>query len=137
MAAGLAECVLVPGTLGGAAFEKVFFCASTKLGQRSGLLGANGSGMRRGPLGGTLSLRNDKFPLTGFWFCGLVGDDERRTLSFRNDKVTLLGHVFAEYGLRVIYLCAMTNSPSTPWVLRVELRPRGLKPALQDEFVVT
>ena len=92
--------------------------------------------MRRGPLGGTLSLRNDKVPLTGSWLCGL-GHDERRTLSFRNDKVTMLGHVFAEYGLRVIYLCAMTNSPSTPWVLRVELRPQGLKPPLQDEFVVT
>ena len=91
MAAGLAECVLVPGTLGGAAFEKVFFCASTKLGQRSGLLGADGSGIRRGPLGGTLSLRNDKFPLTGFWFCGLAGGDERRTLLFRDNKVPAFG----------------------------------------------
>jgi hypothetical protein len=38
-----------------------------------------------------LSLRNDKFPLTGFWFCGLGVDDERRTLSFRNDKVPVPG----------------------------------------------
>ena len=100
MVAGLAEGVLVPGTPGGAAFEKVFFCASTKLGQRSGLLGANGSGMRRGPLGGTLSLRNDKFPLTGT----LLGERMAVNLSVRNDKFFGVEGALSQLALQTVGL---------------------------------
>ena len=100
MAAGLAECVLVPGTLGGAAFEKVFFCASTKLGQRSGLLGADGSGMRRGPLGGTLSLRHDKVPLTGT----LLGERIAVNLSLRNDKFFGVEGALSQLALQTVGL---------------------------------
>ena len=61
--------------------------------------------MMRRPVGGSLLFWNNKFSLTGCWFCGLDGDDERRargpglgvrgcrvgrTLSLRNDKVPVL-----------------------------------------------